>query len=68
MFRPKQIDPELMQAEYWRLYERLFSWRGMAHRLLPGHTWLGPYMRAVIWASNLRYRGHIKARISPGIL
>lgn len=68
VFRPKQIDPGLMQAEYWRLYERLFSWRGMAHRLFPGHTWLGPYMRAVIWASNLRYRGHIKARISPGIL
>ena len=68
VFRPKHIDPALMQTEYWRLYERLFSWRGIVYRLLPGHTWLGPYMRAVIWASNLRYRGHIKACISPGIL
>ena len=68
VFRPSQIDPMLMQTEYWKLYEKLFSWRGMARRLIPGHTWLSPYMRAVIWASNLRYRGHIKARISPGIL
>ena len=68
VFRPKRIDPRFMQAEYWRLYERLFSWHSMVRRLFPGHTWLGPYMRAVIWASNLRYRGHIKARISPGIL
>ena len=68
VFRPKQIDPARMQAEYWKLYRRLFSWRGLFGRLVPGHTWLGPYMRGVIWASNLRYRGHVKARISPGIL
>jgi len=68
VFRPKKIDPETLRVRYWNMYERLFSWRNLFRRLVPGHTWLGPYMRAVILATNLRYRSHIKTRISPGIL
>lgn len=68
VFQPKQIDSATLQREYWRLYERLFSWKGIVRRLVPSTTRLGPYMRAVLWAANVRYRGHVRARISPGIL
>jgi radical SAM superfamily enzyme YgiQ (UPF0313 family) len=68
VFRPAQIAPEDLQRNYWGLYEKLFSWRSILRRLIPAATSPGPYMRAVIWAANYRYRKHVKARISPGIL
>lgn len=68
VFSTEQIDADTLQREYWQLYERLFSWRGILQRLLSGQARIGPYMRAIVWASNVRYRGHVKARISPGIL
>jgi len=68
VFKTERIDSTTLQQEYWRLYEKLFSWRGIFKRLIPGRAHIGLYMRAVVWASNIRYRGHVKARISPGIL
>lgn len=68
VYQPLGLDPDLLQTGYWRLYERLFSWRSIVTRLIPQKAGLGPYMRAVLWAANIRYRGHIQARISPGIL
>jgi radical SAM superfamily enzyme YgiQ (UPF0313 family) len=67
-YRPLNIEPDLLQREYWKLYEHLFEWRNIIKRLVPAHTRPGPYISAVIWAANLRYRGHVRARISPGIL
>jgi radical SAM superfamily enzyme YgiQ (UPF0313 family) len=68
VFRPKRLDPEMLQTHYWQLYERLFSWRSILRRALPNPARLNLYMRAVVWAANLRYRGHVRAGISPGIL
>ena len=68
VFRPAHIDPSALERGYWEMYEKLFSWRSIFRRLYPSETSLGPYMRAVIWAANVRYRRHVKARISPGIL
>ncbi len=67
-YRPKKIGHDAIQKEYWKLYERLFTWRAILSRLIPSCTRAGLYMRLVIWVANIRYRGHIRARISPGIL
>jgi len=68
VFQPAQIDPADLERRYWQLYENLFSWRSIFRRLFPSETSLGLYMKAVVWAANIRYRRHVKARISPGIL
>jgi hypothetical protein len=68
VFKPALIDPQELEKRYWQMYERLFSWRSMFRRLVPAHTSPGLYMRAVVWAANVRYRRHVKSRISPGIL
>jgi radical SAM superfamily enzyme YgiQ (UPF0313 family) len=67
-FLPRRIDCDTLRTEYWKLYEQLFKWGTIARRLIPAHTRPGFYMRLVIWAANIRYRGHIRERISPGIL
>jgi len=68
VFQPARIDPSDLERRYWSLYENIFSWPAIIRRLLPATAAIGPYMRAVIWAANIRYRKHVKARISPGIL
>jgi radical SAM superfamily enzyme YgiQ (UPF0313 family) len=68
VFRPARIDPSELERRYWLLYENIFSWRSIFNRLFPATTSLGPYMKAVVWAANIRYRQHVKSRISPGIL
>jgi radical SAM superfamily enzyme YgiQ (UPF0313 family) len=68
VFTPKRIDSALLQREYWRLYERLYSWPAIMKRLKPSGIKLGPYMWGVILAANIKYRRHIRERISPGIL
>lgn len=67
-FRPKGLAPEELQLGYWRLYRELFSWRSILRRIGANPASLGPYMRAVVWAVNLHYRGHIRRRITPGIV
>lgn len=68
VFRPLSIRPEELQEGYWRLYERLFSWRGIARRLARNPARLGPYMRAFVAGVNLHYRRHVLHRICPGIV
>jgi len=68
VFRPKNFDPDRLQAEYWKLYERLFSWRNILKRLGRNRASSPPFMRAVSVGANLRYRGHIRHRITPGIV
>jgi radical SAM superfamily enzyme YgiQ (UPF0313 family) len=68
VYRPLQIDSQALQSGYWRLYERLFSWRAIFGRIGTNPASLGPYMRLVVWAVNLHYRAHVHARICPGIV
>lgn len=68
VFRPKHFEARELQAAYWRLYERLFSWRAILERLVPNPAALGPVMRAVVWGVNLHYRSHVQHRICPGIV
>ena len=68
VYRPRHLTVEELQAGYWKLYERLFSWPGIWHRVRRNRAALGPYMRAVVLAINLHYRSHIQRRICPGIV
>jgi radical SAM superfamily enzyme YgiQ (UPF0313 family) len=68
VYRPRRLDPVRLQEGYWELYERLFSWRALCHRLGRNPAGLGAYMRAFIVAVNLHYRNHIGRRICPGIV
>jgi radical SAM superfamily enzyme YgiQ (UPF0313 family) len=68
VFRPLNMAPDTLLAGYWKTYERLFSWMAILKRIVPNRARLGPYMLAVVWAVNYRYRKHIRSRISPGIL
>jgi radical SAM superfamily enzyme YgiQ (UPF0313 family) len=68
VIRPRGVSPAALAAEYWRLYERLFSTRAIAHRLLRNRASLGPVMRAFVLGVNLHYRRHIRRRICPGIV
>lgn len=68
VFEPRHLAPETLQAGYWRLYERLFTWRAILHRIGRNRASLGAYMRAVVFGVNLHYRRHIQHRICPGIV
>jgi radical SAM superfamily enzyme YgiQ (UPF0313 family) len=68
VFRSKNIDPERLQAGYWKLYETLFSWKSILKRVRGNPASLPPFMRAVSVGANLRYRRHIQHRITPGIV
>ena len=67
-YRPKQLAPDELQTGYWRLYEELFTWRSILHRVGRNPASLGPRMRGLVWAVNLHYRQHIKRRVTPGIV
>jgi radical SAM superfamily enzyme YgiQ (UPF0313 family) len=68
VFRSKNIDPERLQAGYWKLYETLFSWKNILKRVRGNPASLPAFMRAVSVGANLRYRRHIQHRITPGIV
>jgi radical SAM superfamily enzyme YgiQ (UPF0313 family) len=68
VYRPRHLDPAELQAGYWKLYERLFSWAGIWHRVARNRARLGAFMRAFIIGVNLHYRDHVARRICPGIV
>ena len=68
VYQPKNFTPEALQAGYWDLYERLFTRRAIAHRVGLNPPRHGPLMRGFVWGVNFHYRGHIKRRITPGIV
>jgi radical SAM superfamily enzyme YgiQ (UPF0313 family) len=68
VFQPNAIDADELQKRYWRLNERLFSWRSMIRRAGFNRARLSPFMRAVVIGTNLHYRNHVHRRISPGIV
>lgn len=68
VYVPMRIERTHLEKEYWRLYRRLYSVPSMLKRIIPNKARLNFYMRLVVWASNIKYRGHIRRKISPGIL
>ena len=68
VYRPKNINPEDLQKNYWKLYEALFSRTGILKRTLASPFSIGSMMRMVVMAINLHYRNHIWHRITPGIV
>ncbi len=68
VFKPAKIDARALEQDYWKLYRALYAWPSIIRRIWPNRARLGPYMWAVVLASNIRYHFHIKRRISPGIL
>jgi len=68
VFRPKNITPDDLQKNYWKLYERLFTGGSILKRITASPFSQGAYMRAVVLAINLHYRNHINHRITPGIV
>jgi radical SAM superfamily enzyme YgiQ (UPF0313 family) len=68
VFRPKRMSADELQRGFWSMYERLFGWRAIAHRLGRNPSRLGPLLRAFVAGVNLHYRGHVRRRICPGIV
>jgi radical SAM superfamily enzyme YgiQ (UPF0313 family) len=68
VFRPKNITPEELQKNYWKLYERLFTPAAIFKRTIGGPFALTSLMRAIVMAINLHYHYHIRHRITPGIV
>lgn len=68
VFRPKNILPDELQKNYWKLYESLFTPAGIFKRLLGSPLSVKTMMPFVLMAVNLHYRYHIRHRITPGIV
>lgn len=68
VYKPKRIAADDLQKGYWRLYERLFSWRSILHRIGRNHASQEPALRAFTLGANWRYRTHVHHRITPGIV
>jgi radical SAM superfamily enzyme YgiQ (UPF0313 family) len=68
VFQPRSLSPEALQAGFWSMYQRLFTWRAITHRLGGNPSALGPLLRAFVAGVNLHYRGHVGRRICPGIV
>jgi radical SAM superfamily enzyme YgiQ (UPF0313 family) len=68
VFKPKNISPHTLQTKYWDLYQKLFTYRAIGHRILGSPTFQNPMMRAFVLGVNLHYRHHIKHGITPGIV
>lgn len=68
VFQPRRIEPHVLQAKFWELYERLFSWKGIFHRVGRNNARLESYLSAFVFGVNVHYRRHIQRRITPGII
>ena len=68
IFQPRNISIDDLQENYWRLYEKLYTFRNILRRLSGSPRTLNPYMRSFLAGVNMHYRGHIKNRITPGIV
>jgi radical SAM superfamily enzyme YgiQ (UPF0313 family) len=68
VFRPRNFEPKILKADYWKLYRRLFTWPAIWHRVRRNEARLEPYFRALTLGVNLHYRDHIRRQIVPGIV
>jgi radical SAM superfamily enzyme YgiQ (UPF0313 family) len=67
-FKPRLMSRHSLARRYWQLYDQIYSWRAIMHRLGRNPSRLGPVLRAFILGTNVHYRGHIRRRICPGIV
>ena len=68
VFQPRRMEPDVLQSKFWELYEKMFSWKGILHRVGRNNAELEPYLSAFIFGVNVHYRRHIQRRITPGII
>ncbi|HEY6189251.1 MAG TPA: radical SAM protein [Pyrinomonadaceae bacterium] len=68
VFQPRRMEPDVLQRKFWELYERLFSWKAIFHRVGRNNVKLEPYTSAFVFGVNVHYRRHIQRRITPGII
>ena len=68
VYQPKNIDPEVLHRGYWKLYEEVFRPSAILKRIGRNVASQDLHMRAIQLAVNLKYRNHIRNRITPGIV
>ena len=68
VYHPRLMQAEVLQRNYWRLYERVYSLRAIAHRLRGVPRRMELPLRKFILGTNLHYRRHVRERITPGIV
>ena len=68
VFKPRNLDIEELQRNYWKLYAELFKLKSIWNRIYKNEASLGAVMRAFVLGVNFHYRGHIKNGICPGIV
>ena len=68
VFKPRKLNMEDLQRNYWRLYKELFKLKSIWSRTSRNEASLGPIMRAFVIGVNFHYRNHIKNGICPGIV
>jgi radical SAM superfamily enzyme YgiQ (UPF0313 family) len=68
VFRPRKMSAETLNANYWKLYDKIYSHGAILKRMrgVPKQTELK--LRTFIYGTNLHYRSHVKQRITPGIV
>lgn len=68
VFHPRLLSAQTLQQHYWAMYEALYSYRAIAHRMGGCPRRLELPVRAVLLGTNLHYRRHVRERITPGIV
>lgn len=68
VFHPTGMDAETLQENYWKLYERLYTWGAIAKRMRGVPKGTEMTIRSFIAGTNLHYRRHVRRRITPGIV
>lgn len=68
VFRPRGMAADTLQDSYWKLYDSLYTYGAIAKRMrgVPKGTEVA--VRSFILATNFHYRGHVRRRITPGIV
>jgi len=68
VFYPKYLQAETTEANYWQLYERVFSLNSILSRYIRSRPARGLLSNIFTLGANFHYRRHIKQRIPPGIV
>lgn len=68
VFRPRGMSAQTLQESYWKLYESLYTYPAIARRMRGVPRDASLPLRGFILATNLHYRGHVRRRITPGIV
>jgi radical SAM superfamily enzyme YgiQ (UPF0313 family) len=69
VYKPKNLKPDELQKNYWKLYEALFTVFAILKRITGSPiSSVNTMMPFVVMAVNLHYRYHIRHRITPGIV